>query len=470
LLFLKKWKDKTMKAIVLAGGKGTRLWPLSRQNYPKQFVEFLEGKSLFQLTLQRLLNIFKARDIFIVSGKDYKFHIFNQIDALKIPKFKKERLKNNLVLEPQPKSTLASVLIVFKYLEEEIKNELFFVFPSDHIITPLNKFKSFLKKAIKLANYGYIVIFGIKPTSPKEGYGYIMIKEKFKEGYLIKRFVEKPKGNTLRNLLKKGAFWNAGIFCFRKDVFMEEVKKYQPSLFKIYENSFSSFLKKFYKLPSLSIDCAIIEKTKRAALVKFDLEWSDLGNWINLEEFFKYEKDKNKNIVLGKAKLFFSQNCFSFSKERLIAGIGLKNTIVVDASDAILILNKKFAQKIKEVINFLKKEKEIKDSLTIYRPWGYYTILKEANNYKVKEIGIYPKKYISLQTHKFRSEHWTVVEGKLEVVLENKKTVLKKNESIYVPKKKKHRLYNPTNKVAKVIEVQLGSYLGEDDIRRFDLY
>jgi len=460
-----------MRTIILAGGKGTRLWPLSRENYPKQFVEFIKTESLFQLTLKRTLACFRSKDIFIVSSENYKFHIINQIEATEnITKQAKEHLKKNIILEPHPKSTAVAVMLVMKSLEGTCKDDdIFFVLPSDHIIQPLGSFKRILKRAEKLAKANYLVIFGVKPKKPEPGFGYVLVDNKLDGGFRVKKFVEKPSLEELRRLLRKRVYWNAGIFSFKKKIFLEELKKHSPRIFKHYLQSYKSLIKNFSRIPADSIDYAIMQKTKNASLVEFKLRWSDLGSWESLLEFFS---KREGNVNIGRAEFFKTQKSFTFSQDKLITLLGLKDVLVVESSDSILAMKKGFSDRVKKLVEILKKKHipQLKESLTVYRPWGYYTILKEKKNYKVKEIGIYPKKFISLQKHKYRSEHWNVVEGKAEVTLGNRKIEVAKNKSIFVPKGIKHKIYNPTDKILIIIEVQIGTYLGEDDIKRYTSY
>ena len=456
-------------ALILAGGRGTRLWPLSRQNYPKQFVQFKDGLSLFQLTLKRLLSYFDSSRIYIISSDNYKFTVFNQIEGLNtLTEKNKTYLKDNLILEPCSKNTAPAVLLSIKFLEDKIAladDDVIFVFPSDHIIEPALKLKKALNKAFIVSQAGYIVVFGVKPYFPKEGYGYILVKEKLKQGYKVLKFVEKPHAKKAKILLDKGAFWNAGIFSFKKQVFLRELKRCKPELFRYYSLSYKSLLAKFSGIVSESIDYAVMQKTEKAALVEFDLKWSDLGSWDSFLDFQSKGKSSNTELIE-------SNNCFVYSKQRQVCIIGLNDVIVVDSPDSLLIVKKGLSDKVKQLVEILNKKKKslVEDSLTVYRPWGYYTILAEERNYKVKEIGVYPKKSISLQRHALRSEHWNVVEGKAEIILGNKRAVINKNESVFVPKGKLHKVYNPAGKTVKIIEVQIGSYLGEDDIERLDKY
>ena len=456
-------------ALILAGGKGTRLWPLSRENYPKQFVQFQNGLSLFQLTLKRTLCYFKASHIYIISSDSYKFTVFNQIDGLNtLTRKAKSFLKDNLILEPCSKNTAPAVLLSIKFIENKINldnNDVMFVFPSDHVIEPVSKFTRALDIAFNICIKDYIVVFGIRPTCPKEGYGYILVKEKLDRGYRVLKFVEKPTLSKSKSLLDKGAFWNAGIFSFKKKVFLEELKRYKPGIYRYYSLSYGSLVSRFSQIIPESIDYAIMQKTRRASLVEFNLKWSDLGSWDSFLDFKSKEE-------YGHAELIDSNNCFVYSKQRQACIIGLNDIIVVDSPDSLLIVKKGLSDKVKQLVEILNKKNKqlVEDSLTVYRPWGYYTILVEEKNYKVKEIGVYPKKSISLQKHTLRSEHWNVVEGRAEIILGNKKTVINKNESVFVPKGKLHKVYNPTDKTVKIIEVQIGSYLGEDDIKRFDRY
>lgn len=464
-------------AIILAGGKGTRLWPLSRQDYPKQFAQFIDGESLFQLTIKRLQGYFKSRNVLIVTSENYKFHIINQIEtASGINQRDKGALKKNIILEPYPKSTAPAVMLAMKSLPGNHNNDIFFVFPSDQIIAPIAKFNLALIQAGKLARDDYVVIFGIKPDRPRSGYGYVIIGKKIKGGFKVRRFIEKPSANQLKKLIREKAYWNAGIFVFKPKIFFKDLADFSPNIFEYSQRGYAYLKNNFLAIQPDSIDYAIMQKTKRAVLVEFKGQWSDLGSWDSVEEYFSRSKklvyNKWGNSHIGKAEFLNSHSCFSFSKDKFISFIGLKDVLVIEESDSILIMKRGQSDKVKELARKLHEKAlpQLNNSSTVYRPWGYYTILKEKSNYKVKEIGIYPKKFISLQKHNYRSEHWNVVAGKATITLGKRIISIKKNESIFVPCGIKHKVFNPSPEVLKIIEVQLGSYLGEDDITRFDSY
>lgn len=483
-------------AFILAGGRGTRLWPLSRENYPKQFVPFKDGLSLFQMALERTARVFYPEDIYIVSSENYRFTILNQIEMFNgIRKSARDKIKENIIFEPAPKSTLPAIFLSMKYAELRralSDDDMIYVFPSDHIIEPLSKFKTSVEKAARLASDGKIVVFGVKPSCPKEGYGYIIRSKKYKSGFLIDRFVEKPRKAQAEKLIQKGALWNAGIFCFTKGAFLRELGKFQPVMAKYSNCSYNALIRSFKAIKPISIDYGIMQKTKDAGVVKFNPKWSDLGSWDSFLQYFttlemKCPKarqspkgglslagftHKNGNFNIGKAEFLESKGSFTYSAHRLMCLVGIDNVIAIDSPDSLLLMKKGCSDRVKELVSIIDKKGygHSKDGMTVHRPWGYYTILHESRGYKVKEIGVYPKKTIVLQSHKYRSEHWNIVEGAVRVSVAGKSRYAKLNESIYVPKGIKHTIYNPTDKLTKIIEVQIGSYLDEDDITRFAEY
>ena len=483
-------------AFILAGGKGTRLWPLSRENYPKQFIPFKNNLSLFQMAIERAGRAFKPEDIYIISNENYRFTILNQMDMFGgLQKSAREKIKANIIFEPAPKNTLPAILLSMKYAELKrtlSDDDIIYVFPSDHIIEPLAAFRSSIKKAVPLAEDGKIVVFGVRPDYPKEGYGYIVKSKRHKGGFLVKRFVEKPARQAAEHLIKEGAFWNAGIFCFIKGAFLRELSKFQPAIAVYSKSGYKTLHKNFKAIKAISMDYGIMQYTKNAGVVEFSPKWSDLGSWDSFLQYFtplemKYPKPrqspkgdlsltgftrKKGNFNIGKAEFVESENSFTYSANRLMCLVGLKDVIAIDSPDSLLLVKKGHSDRVKDLVTMIDKKgyTHSKDGATVYRPWGYYTVLHEGKGYKVKEIGVYPKKTIALQSHKHRSEHWNVVEGEARVLVAGKSTSARRNESIYVPKGVKHTVYNPTNKLTKIIEVQIGSYLGEDDIVRFTKY
>jgi len=474
-----------MKTMILAGGKGTRLFPLSRKNYPKQFLKIKDKYSFFQKTIVRNLKIVNPEDILIITNKNYELLI--KIDLEELAKegiLKKEDMeKINIIFEPIGRNTAPAISLGVKFLLEKLKagkNEIIFVSPSDHLISPIDNFLSYIKEAEKIASKGYIVTFGIRPTKVETGYGYIEadLSKKIEKGYKVKKFHEKPDIDTAKRYLESGNFyWNSGMFMFSIDTFLEELKKYSPTIFELINNySFKEFLEKttFEKMPDISIDYAIMEKTKKAAVLPMDITWSDIGSWDSVYEVL--DKDEDNNVKIGDVISLDTKDCLIFGDERLIVTIGIKNLIIVDTDDSLLILKRGESQKVKELVNILKKNKKYREltenHTTVYRPWGSYKVIDKGDRYKVKKLIVKPGEALSLQRHHHRSEHWVVVKGTAKVILEDESGNLKEyfaheNESIYVPKSKKHRIINPGKILLEIIEIQVGDYLEEDDIERF---
>lgn len=463
-----------MKAIILAGGSGTRLWPLSRKNYPKQFLKLNGSKSLLQQTVERLMGALLPNDIIIMTNNEYKFHVKSELNSLPITR---SSPITHMILEPESRNTAPAIALGVKYCLEKLgcmEEEVLFLSPCDHIIKPAEKFWKYIKQAEEMAKEGYMVTFGIKPTRPEKGYGYMKVSSQQSavsgQNFLkVEKFTEKPDTETAQKYLEEGNYyWNSGIFAFTIDSITQEFMKHAPEIGKFLDLSFEEFRKKFTEMPNISIDYAILERSDRVVTLPLEIYWNDIGSWDALFEIL--DKDENGNIRTGDIITMETKESMIIGDKRLIATIGLQDCLIVETSDALLVAKRGHAQKVKDIVKRLKLEdrKEVSEHVTTYRPWGSYTILEEGERYKIKRVVVNPGERLSLQKHYHRSEHWVVVKGAAKVTIGDKEIFIHENESAYVPKSTLHRLENPGKVPLEIIEVQNGEYVGEDDIVRIE--
>lgn len=456
-----------MKVIILAGGSGTRLWPYSRKEMPKQFLHFGEKHSLLQKTIQRFIPIIDAKNILIVTNQNYFDLVKTQ--AMEIS----SQLENQILVEPEQKNTAPAIALAVCYLTSFLKvspQECILICSSDHLISPQEMFINVLVEAEKIAQKTNNVIFGVRPNKPEIGYGYIKLGMQEQEMvYHVDMFVEKPDfALAQKYLISSQYLWNSGIFLFQIETFIKELEKHCPEIGRRITGGFKEFIANFSTLPDISIDYALIEKSTNTKVVRLDLNWSDIGSWDSVYDFL--EKDRHNNAKMGNVLDVDTKNCLIVGNKRLISTIGLEDLIIVETADALLIGKKGESQRVKILVEELQKQ-ETKESYLhsiSHRPWGHFIVLEEAECYKLKRIVVEPKQRLSLQMHYHRSEHWVVVKGSAKVIIDQQETLLSENESIFVPKRAIHCLENPGRVLLELIEVQVGEYVGEDDIVRLE--
>lgn len=461
-------------AIILAGGSGTRLWPLSRQLKPKQLLKLTGEKTLLQETALRLLLSYEPRNIYVVTQDDHVFEVKEQLAEIN------PSLIEHVLIEPLGRNTLPAIAWAVQLLAKQHSNPTIGIFPADHVISDNKPFCRALETAQIAANDGYIALFGIPPTFPAIDYGYIQTGTTLKSLEIgkiqgVTRFVEKPDSKTAETYFKQGGFyWNGGVFVFTANAFLELLEQHQPPIFwatrKLAEQGGLVADIEIYKtMPNLSIDYGLMEKIgSRVVVIPADMGWNDLGSW---EAVYKnHPKDESNNALQGSVVSHQSYNNLLWSEKGLVAAFGLENMAVIQTSDATVIFPREKASQMKDLVEEIKKysAETLKSNRLVHRPWGTYTVLMEAPFYKVKHIMVKPHSSLSLQLHHRRSEHWIVVSGQPLVQVGEKEFTLNPNESTYVPMRCPHRLSNPTKTPVHMIEVQVGEYTGEDDIVRFE--
>lgn len=466
--------------VILSGGAGTRLWPVSRRAHPKPFMQLLDGESLAEKTFNRALAVAGDAPVLTVTSRDYYFFtrdLYNNMVG--------EEHQHPFLLEPLGRNTAPAIAMAAIYIQNRLGPDAkLLVMPADHLIQDLDRFHSAVDEAVSLAGRGYLVTFGVHPTHAETGFGYIRkgVSIPNSAGHEIAAFVEKPDEETARRYFESGEYeWNSGMFCFSAGKFLGALEEHAPEVYaaavKCWEGTdqFRQPLEipedLFAQVPSISVDYAVMEKADNCAVVGADFGWSDIGSWKAISQL--YESDDAGNRIQGKAVLVGSRNCFVKGDKRLVAAVGVENLVIVDTGDAVLVAQQEHAQDVKHVVSQLTElEDEAADyHQTVHRPWGSYSILEDADDCKVKRLVVKPGQVLSLQLHHRRCEHWTVIRGTAKVRLGEKEFLLEPNQSTYIPVETLHRLENPGTEDVHLIEVQTGDYFGEDDIERFeDIY
>jgi len=465
--------------VILSGGAGTRLWPISRESHPKPFIRLADGRSLLQKTLQRATALEGVGEIWTITNCDYYFHTRDQYAAVTTT----TPLAAKYLLEPFGRNTAPAICLAAIALQVHHGDDaIMLVLPADHLLEDASLFQAAVSEAAILAEQDKLVTFGIHPSHPETGYGYIECGASLGSiSYQVKRFVEKPDSETAAGYLSEGGFfWNSGMFCFKVGALLRAMQQYAPAIFEACMDCWNKTGKEepialdavsFDKIPEMSIDYAVMEHTDKAAVVTAAFAWSDIGSWQAMSQLV--EADNNGNQLRAETVLIDTSNCYIQSDDRLIAAVGVDDLIVVDTPDALLIAQRGRSQDVKRIVRHLKEFSHPAYQLhrTVHRPWGTYTQLEQGSHFKIKRIAVKPGASLSLQLHHHRSEHWVVVSGTAMVVNGEEEKLVKTNESTYIPAGTVHRLSNPGVIDCVIIEVQSGEYLEEDDIVRLeDMY
>ena len=464
--------------VILSGGAGTRLWPVSREAHPKPFIVLPDGQSLMQKTLLRAA-VLKPASILTITNRDYFFITRDAYAEVALAR----GITLDYLLEPVGRNTAPAIAAAALKIREQFGDDAtMLVLPSDHLIADVAAFDSAVRAAEKLAGEGYLVTFGIAPAGPETGFGYIEADQSRQlsgGGLTVRRFVEKPtREKAVQYLAAGGYYWNSGMFCFRVGNFLAELARSAPEVSQAVATAWEATPRgqvplvidpeAFARVADISVDYAVMEKAERVAVVPGHFEWSDIGSWQALGELLPADAEGNR--VQGEVMLVDSANCFVQSEDRLVAALGVQNLLVVDTPDALLVADRSRAQEVKTVVQRLKAEGHESARLhrTVHRPWGTYTVLEEGPRFKIKRIVVKPGASLSLQYHHRRSEHWVVVSGSAKIVNGDREIFLNADQSSYIPAGTAHRLANPGAVECVMIEVQSGDYLGEDDIVRLE--
>ncbi len=469
-------QNSNIFALILAGGSGSRLWPLSRELYPKQLLKLNNSEiTLLQSSFNRLRGLVKDENILSITNVKHLSNVKMQINEIC------ETSDESFIVEPIGRNTAPAIALGVKYINEVFSPDtdpIILVSPADHLVLNSEKFIETMKKGIELVEKGSIVTFGIVPRCADTGFGYIKVAEKLEGGFKVDKFKEKPDYETAKKYFESGDYyWNSGIFMFKASTILNEMKKYSPQIIQnletlqINQDSPTVSFEQYEKMPNISIDYAVMEHSDNIALVPMDCDWNDVGSWESIYDMSK--KDENGNYISGNVISLECENSMIFSTSKLISAIGLKDVVIIETEDAILACDKNKTQEVKKVYSQLKDNDDPTFSYhkTVYRPWGYYTVLNQGEGFLTKVIQVNSGAKLSVQMHNHRSEHWVVLEGQAKVIKGDKEYFLSAGDSIDIALQEKHSLQNPYELPLKILEVQKGDYISEDDIIRFeDMY